>query len=137
VNGQQDGKAGAVQPGGVQQPGHEPAGLLVLAHAELRFNLAQRAFGSLQRQCEFSRIELGERVADPHFGAELNRHLANDAGRFAADLGLVGRHERTGQVGVPFDIHATDGCGLDSNRSAATPAAPSSPATCRRLGGRV
>jgi hypothetical protein len=36
VNGQQDGKAGAVQPGGVQQPGHEPAGLLVLAHAQER-----------------------------------------------------------------------------------------------------
>jgi hypothetical protein len=36
VKGQQDGKARAVQPGGVLQPGHEPAGLLVLADAQER-----------------------------------------------------------------------------------------------------
>ena len=66
--------------------------LLVLTaiDAELRFDLAQRAFGAVERELQLARFEPDEHVAGPDLGAELHADFADDAGDLAADLRLSG-----------------------------------------------
>ena len=58
--------------------------------AELRLDLPELALGAVERELQLARIEAHEHVAGPHFGAKLHRHIAHDAGDFAADAGLIG-----------------------------------------------
>ena len=58
--------------------------------AELRLDLAQRALGALERELQLARLEADEHVAGLHLGAELHRHLADDAGDLAADCAWSG-----------------------------------------------
>src|SRR5262249_49545706 len=74
-------------------------GLAVLRaiDAELRLDLAQRALGALGGELELARLEPRQHVAGPDVGAELHRDLADDAGGFAADPGLIRRGQRAGE----------------------------------------
>ena len=44
-----------------------------------------------------------QHVADADFAAELDGHFPDDAGDFAADARLVGRHQRAGQIDAALD----------------------------------
>ena len=83
--------------------------------AELRLDLAQRALRAVERQLQLARLELHQDVAGADLGAELHRHLADDAGDLAADLRLVGREQRARQIDLALR--------------------PTCAATCRRLDG--
>ncbi len=103
-------------------------------HAELRAGLAQRGLGALEGQLQLARLDLDERRADADFAADFHEHPADDAGRFRADLGLIGRQQRAGEVDLPLDGHPLDLGGVDGHPSAGAsalgPAAAA--AACRR-----
>ena len=99
--------------------------------AELRFDLAQRALGAVERQLQLARLEPDEHVAGPDLGAELHADFADDAGDLAADLGLSGDISVPGEVDLALHRHPLDVRGLGRHggaAAAATPAAALAPA---------
>ena len=86
-----------------------------IGHAELGAGLSQRAFGARQRQRQFPGLELDQRIADADLAADLHEDGADDARGFGADLRLVGREQRAGEIHLPLDRDALRGGGLDGD----------------------
>ena len=91
--------------------------------AELRFHLSQRALRAIHRELQLARLQADEDIAGLHLGAELDAHLADDAGDFAADLRHVRREQGARELDLALHRHALHVRGLNRDRDAATTAA--------------
>ena len=70
--------------------------------AELRFDLPEGAFGAVEGELQFARLEPDEDVARADFGSELHGNVPHDARDFAADARLIGREKRALKVDLPL-----------------------------------
>ena len=102
--------------------------------AELRFNLAQRAFRPFERKLELARLEADQRIAGSHFGSKLHRHVDHDAGDFAAHLCLIGREQRARQIDLPLDRNPLEARCLGGHGCAAAASAASGARVARQSG---
>ena len=65
--------------------------------------------------------ELDQRIADADLAADLHEDGADDARGFGADLRLVGREQRAGEIHLPLDRDALRSGGLDGDGRTASP----------------
>jgi hypothetical protein len=96
--------------------------------------LPELAFGAIERELQLARLDVHEHVAGADLASELHGHVANDAGDFAADLRLVGRHQGAGEIHLPLYRHALNRGRLDRHGGAAAASAAATGASAAARG---